>query len=139
MLHRAVQVAREGVLNKQGGEVEGPQHLKLNTIVTQGFIQGERNKGDHQLLEVPGLLPRLVAGKHPGSRRSASRLKKIVQFPIELYLEYLGHLFQDVITQVKDVNPVIELAFSCDYKVTPGNFSVLCFWEKRSGPSFAGE
>ena len=32
VLHRAVQVAGEGVLNKQGGEMEGPQHLELNTL-----------------------------------------------------------------------------------------------------------
>ena len=30
VLHRAVKVAGEGVLYKQGGEVEGPEHLKLN-------------------------------------------------------------------------------------------------------------
>jgi hypothetical protein len=43
---------------------------------------------------VSGFFPRLVASKHPGSRRSARCL------------------FQDVITQVKDVDPVIKLAFS---------------------------
>lgn len=43
---------------------------------------------------------------------------KYFQFPFELYLKFLGHLFQDVITQVKDVNPVIELTFSWKYQVT---------------------
>ena len=31
VLHGAVQVAGEGVLDQQGGEVEGPEHLELNT------------------------------------------------------------------------------------------------------------
>lgn len=31
VLHGAVEVAGEGVLYQQGGEVEGPQHLEMDT------------------------------------------------------------------------------------------------------------
>ena len=53
MLHGAVEVAGEAVLDEQGGEVERPQH---------------------ELLEVPGRLPRLVAGQHPRPSRVRGRL-----------------------------------------------------------------
>ena len=73
-------------------------------------LSREEGKNDYQLLEMPGLLPRLVASQHPGSRGSVYFLESI--FSPRRYLDFLGHLFQDVIAQVKDVNPVIELAFS---------------------------
>jgi len=72
VLHGAVEVAGEAVLDEQGGEVERPQH---------------------ELLEVPGRLPRLVAGQHPRPRRVR------------------GRLFEYIITEVEDIYPVVELAF----------------------------
>ena len=47
MLHAAVQVAGEGVLDQQRGEVEGPQH---------------------QLFAPQGLRAGLVTGEDPGAR-----------------------------------------------------------------------
>ena len=73
MLHRGVEVSGEGVLDEQGGKVEGPQD---------------------QLLEVLCPLPWLVTGQHPGPRGADSgRLK-------------------DVITEVKNINPVVQLTLS---------------------------
>ena len=61
MLHGAVEVAGEGVLDQQGGEVQGPEHLGVRRYNVNALTPGV----GYQLLEVPGLLSRLVTGKHP--------------------------------------------------------------------------
>ena len=63
----------EGVLYKQGGEVQGPEDELLGPL---------------------GLGPGLVAGQNPGSRLAGR-----------------GGL-QDLIAEVEDVNPVIQLTFT---------------------------
>lgn len=58
MLHGAVEVAAEAVLNEQGGEVEGPEH---------------------QLLQPPVLLAGLVALQQPGAGLAAcGRLQNVI-------------------------------------------------------------
>ena len=70
MLHGAVKVAAEAVLDEQGGKVQGPEHQLLEAAV---------------LVAGPVALQQPGAGLPPGGR------------------------FQDVIAQVKDVDPVVKL------------------------------
>ena len=39
MLHGAVEVAGEGVLNQQGGEVQGPEHLRVRRYNIEALAQ----------------------------------------------------------------------------------------------------
>ena len=73
MLHTAVQVAGEGVLDEERGEVEGPEH---------------------QLFAPHSLRSRLITGKDPGAGCPDCGA------------------FQDLITQVQDVDPVEELTLA---------------------------
>ena len=91
MLHTAVQVAGEGVLYQERGEVEGPQHQLCITIIRTI----ETSPGPAELTFAPhGLRSRLVTGEDPGARGPH------------------GGGLQDLIAEVQDVDPVEELTLA---------------------------
>ena len=120
MLHRAVEVAGEGVLDQQGGEVQGPEHLGVRRYNVNALTKELVTSSLRCLASSPGWSQ---ASTHdPGALLVACKRFSMLFFCNSVSV----HLLQDVIAEVKDVDPVVKLTFACNTDFFSDDQEVTC-------------